>query len=212
MYECYNSQDDQDRNHEDHLTGVGMTSYTWDAVPDSDTVNFENVWRAVLDNWRANWINMGDLISGINPEWAYVTLSGDQSTNLSADDHVEFDTIQEAGSIILATGSGQANGLITLEADQTYELKAVLAADFSGPSGNFRARWYDETGAAYKGQQCEIAALTHTQDHSSIETAFAVFTPSVQSQVSVRIVESIAVAHLHTINVHAMIRKLRTEE
>jgi len=52
--------------------------------------------------------------------YAVVSLSANQTTNLSAGNHVEFDTIDRVGSVAdasavsLSTGAGQANGQVTL--------------------------------------------------------------------------------------------------
>jgi len=63
-------------------------------------------------------------------DYLYASLSADQTTNLTANvHHVEFDQSASRGtSISLATGSGQANGLFTLEGGKTYEIQMHMHA------------------------------------------------------------------------------------
>jgi hypothetical protein len=60
-------------------------------------------------------------------DYLYAGLSADQTTNISEDNHIEFDTSSVVGtSISLATGAGQANGLFTLTGGKLYEVYAHL--------------------------------------------------------------------------------------
>ena len=66
-----------------------------------------------------------------NSDYLYARLSADQTTNLAAGQHVEFDTVvnSRGTSITMSTGSGQANGLFTLTSGKSYLIYCQLAVD-----------------------------------------------------------------------------------
>ena len=54
------------------------------------------------------------------------SLAADQTTNINANDHVEFDTLDEDGGTVLQTGAGQADGIFELGSGTTYYLTVSL--------------------------------------------------------------------------------------
>jgi hypothetical protein len=67
------------------------------------------------------------------PAYAMVALSANQTARLSSGNHVEFDQIARRGTAIaLATGTGQANGLITIAAGKTYLIEVWVGSTNSG--------------------------------------------------------------------------------
>lgn len=77
-------------------------------------------------------------------QWAEIRLSANQTTNVSAGNHVEFDQIVGAsytGLISLATGAGQADGIITLAANRHYAIYTSLGAQIN--EGQAQLRWVD---------------------------------------------------------------------
>ena len=63
------------------------------------------------------------------------SMAADQTTNIAATDHIEFDTLDEDGGITLQTGAGQADGIFELEAGKKYYLTASVRPEFSGATG-----------------------------------------------------------------------------
>ena len=114
-------------------------------------------------------------------------LSTAQFTNLTG--HVEFDTM--TGNIPLSVGTGQANGLFTLQAGIQYKLEACLYIG-CGTSGYAEYQWWDETNnIALPGNQA-INLTTATGGYGGVVSpqgvSCAVITPVTTIQVSLRLV------------------------
>lgn len=83
-------------------------------------------------------------------KYGLYTLSANQTSNISVDNHVEFNT--SAGSLGgLSTGSGQANGIITLPGDMSYKMTFIVCG--SGGTGFTGFQLYDRTNSQYIGGQ-----------------------------------------------------------
>ena len=54
--------------------------------------------------------------------FASASLSADQTTNIAATNHVEFDTLDEDGGVVLQTGAGQLDGIFELGGAKKYYL------------------------------------------------------------------------------------------
>jgi hypothetical protein len=115
----------------------------------------------------------------------------DQTTDLATNDHVEFDDELEndgGGSIVLATGAGQANGLITLAAGKTYSVEAALSMLYSAFQGVIRYQWRDNTGAVLFGNRGVARSLTSDVHEYTPGVAAGIITPSVITVIELRIV------------------------
>jgi hypothetical protein len=142
--------------------------------------------------------------------WASLTLSASQTTNFGVNDHIEFDTIEKSGTFDLSIGAGQADGLLTLEAGKTYELLlSGSLVSFSGAGGYLDLQWYDVTGAVGLGTRCQLVALTSLSDQSEASTVRAIFTPSIQSQVELRILGVADTDSLNAAYISASITQIR---
>ena len=126
-----------------------------------------------------------------DPLYAFLSLSANQTSNLSAGDHVEFDTV--TGNLALSTGTGQANGKVTLKAGKTYSLEGGALASGSNP--NCWCVWYDTTNSQELGQRGgSHNASTGANDQT---IAAAVVTPSTDIIVELRTVISTNVSYLY---------------
>lgn len=123
---------------------------------------------------------------------AFLTLSGNQSSNLSAGNHIEFNTI--VGNLALTTGSGQSNGKVTLLAGKTYWLQCGLVLD-SGSAVNATFAWYTSAGVAIGLNNPVIGpSISTTGGWESLTVA--TYTPTVNTQVELRIVASPALTEI----------------
>lgn len=87
------------------------------------------------------------------------TISVDQIANFGPTNHVEFQNEIEndgGGFISLATGAGQANGLITLAAGKIYVLAAGMNCGFNAALTTARFKWRNNTVAAGFGNVAEV--------------------------------------------------------
>lgn len=125
-----------------------------------------------------------------------VSLAADQTANIAANDHVEFDTKDEDGKIVLQTGSGQADGIFELESGKKYELSAMLRPEFSGATGQLVIAWYDITNSAEIGSRAIYEAQTHASHNANQPVAEAIVTPAANITAEVRIIAVTALTAL----------------
>ena len=89
-------------------------------------------------------------------ETAFLTLSADQTTSISAGDPIRFDT--SVGDLTLATYK------VTLKAKRKYKLISSMYFNFSGNTGDIVYQWYDTTNGAYIGVAANVKALTSSSN------------------------------------------------
>ena len=103
---------------------------------------------------------------------AQLTLSADQTADLAVGNHVEFDTISvipSSGSgISLATGSGQDNGIVTLESGYHYEIVLYTKSDYSDTGGYMGTSIYNITDSAIIGTEAAPIAVDYTGHYDSL--------------------------------------------
>jgi hypothetical protein len=124
------------------------------------------------------------------------SLSADQTTNIAATDHIEFDTKDEDGGIVLQTGAGQADGIFELSSGKKYQLSAHLRPEFSGATGQLVIAWYDITNTAEIGSQAIYESQTHASHNANQPVAEAIITPATNITVEVRIIAVTALTAL----------------
>ncbi len=123
-----------------------------------------------------------------NGEYISASLSTGQTTNLAANDHVEFDQIDEDGGIELQTGSGQANGIFELLSGGKYLLSAQVGPQFSGATGQLVIHWFDRTNSTQLGRRAFYEPHTNTSHFANQPVASVIVTPTTNIDVEVRIV------------------------
>lgn len=119
------------------------------------------------------------------------SLSADQTANLAANDHIEFDSV-EAGTIVLQTGVGQADGIFELKQNKTYVLNAELRPEFSGATGQVVVAWYDITNAGELGKRAIYESQTHASNNANDPMTQYVFKPATDITVELRIISATA--------------------
>ena len=124
------------------------------------------------------------------------SLAADQTTNIAANDHVEFDTLDTDGGITLQTGAGQADGIFELSAGKKYYLSAGLRPEFSGATGSLVVAWYDITNTAEVGKRAIYEPVTQTTDDGNQPKAEVVITPSTNITLELRIISVTALTAL----------------
>jgi len=124
------------------------------------------------------------------------SLAADQTTNIAATDHVEFDTKDEDGGIVLQTGSGQADGIFELLGGRKYILSGQLRPEFSGATGQLVIAWYDITNSAELGSRAIYEAQTHASDNANQPLAEILVTPTANITVELRIISVTALTAL----------------
>lgn len=111
-------------------------------------------------------------------------------TPVATGEHVEFNESVDgvATGIAVSTGVDQAQGIFSnLLAGRSYLLEAGLEVEFDANSGMLEYQWFDVTGAVLIGTQGIAWNIRDSSQVGSQPIATAIFTPSVDSQVEVRI-------------------------
>ena len=126
------------------------------------------------------------------------SLAADQTTNITATDHVEFDTLDEDGGITLQTGAGQADGIFELSAGKKYYLSGALRPEFSGATGQLVVAWYDITNTAEIGKRAIYESQTHASNNANQPKCDVTFTPTTNVTVELRIISVTALTALAT--------------
>jgi len=129
-------------------------------------------------------------------EYLTVSMAADQTTNIAATNHVEFDTIDEDGGIELQTGAGQADGIFELLSGRKYILSAQLRPEFSGTTGLLIVAWYDRTNAAELGSRALYTTQTGAAHNANQPLAQIIVTPDTNIDVEVRIIQVTALTAL----------------
>jgi len=131
------------------------------------------------------------------------SLSADQTSNINATDHIEFDTKDEDGGTGLQTGAGQADGIFELGSGTTYLLEGVVGAEFSGNTGVAVFAWYDITNGAEIGSRAVYHAPTTAGHDPSQPVASAIITPASNITVELRIISETAMDKVEADYSHA---------
>jgi len=132
-----------------------------------------------------------------------VSLSADQTANIAANNHVEFDTKDEDGGIVLQTGAGQADGIFELLGGRKYYLQASLRPEFSGSTGQLEVAWFDQTNSAEIGSRAKYEAQDHSGSDANQPTAATLVTPTTNIVVKLEILSVTALDALANEYCHA---------
>lgn len=130
------------------------------------------------------WNSLPYVDAGASFKYGLYTLSANQTSNFAVNDHIEFNTTQ--GSLGgLSTGSGQANGIITLLAGKTYKITGDFMFLHSA-AGSTGVEIYDRTNSTYLGIANTIYSMNSTSTFSSQQTVLAIVTPTTNIDIDIR--------------------------
>lgn len=109
-----------------------------------------------------------------NKKWALLTLSADQTSNLSINQHIEFDTIIGNG-LTLQTGAGQADGIIELTQNHTYLMFAQAHTLTSISAGSAFWSFFDRDNAVTIGVDDGAAPISRNLDAADTPGIVTIF-------------------------------------
>lgn len=142
-------------------------------------------------------------------EYVFAKLDTLQNANISANDHVKWDTVLASrGSAIsldtttafsAATGAASI-GRFTLKAGLTYKLTAAIPYILgSGATGLLDVQWFDATlNAALPGTICSLLVATTATNDIGGGVAVAIFTPGQDTLVELRLITVTALTQIGT--------------
>ena len=151
------------------LVLVGDQIITLIFDPDADTGDpaVNGAWRVVAGG------------SATGRQLLFATLSADQTSNLTAGNHVEFDTEGIGlGQLVLSTGGGQADGIVSgFIAGRIYNIEYGIRMEGSGNAAALvvRPRINDTTDT---GTTANAITVSSNENQSFIPTGFAIFIPN----------------------------------
>lgn len=119
-------------------------------------------------------------------KYGLYTLSANQTSNFAVGNHIEFNTVQ--GSLGgLSTGSGQANGIVTLAGGKTYKITSTLSLTCSG-QGNGTTQIYDRTNSIFHGSVMGNVTVNHQANDTTAGLTMAIITPGTNINIDLRLV------------------------
>lgn len=110
-----------------------------------------------------------------SPKYLTARLSANQTANLAANNHVEFDTKSaDSGHITLSTGTGQANGIFTIPPGVWVIFAGVLVS-FNAATGAMSLKWENDADDSVIDHNFAISARPYdSADQVSAMTSVAV--------------------------------------
>lgn len=109
-------------------------------------------------------------------KYGLYSLSANQTSNLAVGNHVEFNSKVSGSLNSPSTGSGQANGIITLAANKTYKITGQFCYYYTNNGGANVVQVYDRTNSTYLGMGASAHPLTQTVPLSSFPVLLGIFT------------------------------------
>ena len=191
------------------LVAQGGENYVFDATNHTSIHETTAVWEDVSANLTSfDFVSSiaGGILAGsqvvvrkiVNttavqqPDYLIAALSSNQTTNLNANNHIEFDSFSSRGtSISLATGAGQANGLFTLQGGKTYEIWCNIGIQIN--EGVAQIRWRNDSGDVDlvddTGQTTGFMFFRDNQPNDNVvhPCQTIIFTPSVDTTIKLDI-------------------------
>ncbi len=141
-------------------------------------------WRLVyIDGTDHQLVDLSGDLTIETAKYIAASLSGDQSSNISNGDQIEFDTAPISDGITLSTG------VFTLPAGGTYLVLGSVGALFSGATGSATLQWYNNTGAAAFGKQITITPPSNTTPNAAAAPVVGgLIAPSVDEDIELRLI------------------------
>lgn len=140
-----------------------------------------------------------DAPTGFSPKYLTARLSATQTANLTAGNHVEFDTKSaDSGHITLSTGTGQANGIFTIPAG-VWVLSVGVLAEFNLATGVIGFRFEDDDAGTVIDHNFAVSVRPYdsADQVGSMSTISVILVNSVSVNAKVAIVASTAVTQLN---------------
>lgn len=147
------------------------------------------------------WNSLPYAGTGANTSFKYglYTLSVNQTSNLSVNNHIEFDETQ--GSLGgLSTGTGQENGIITLTGGKTYKITGALGVDYSS-IGALKTRLYDRTNSITLGRDTLYHSPSYNGNYLRPDETLAIIAPVSNIDIELRVTQVndvSSVAHVYS--------------
>lgn len=131
-------------------------------------------------------------------KYGLYTLSGNQTSNLSTGNHIEFNTSQ--GSLGgLSTGSGQENGIITLAGGKTYKITFITYVRFTSTSGVLIGEVYDNTNSTALSSFV-VYPMSNGTNNSSVPINSIIISPETEIDIIVRFTTSTNIEYIFNSN------------
>ena len=134
------------------------------------------------------------LVGGGTKLFAIVGLSATQNTNINANDHIEFDQIEQENAggsgIAVSTGAGQLAGLITLPQGHVFKVTGYINTQFNSATNTLILAIRNNTDAVVLEPHARI--IVNTNSGGSDQPISYIDTTAEAKEIEVRIVSETA--------------------
>ena len=137
-------------------------------------------------NGTTAWNSLSYFGGATSFKYGEYSLSADQTTNIATNNHIEFNTKVGGSLNSPSTGSGQANGVITLPAGKTYKIQLMVCANYSA-AGSITVQMYNRTASALFGMALASYSTTFASNNGPQTSLISFITPSVDTDIEVRL-------------------------
>ena len=117
-------------------------------------------------------------------EYLQASIAVDQ-VNLSNNDNIKFDTVDKSSGSNISLNTG--TGIFTLQAGKTYRLTSEINFEHTA-AAIVQFAWYDITNSTEISERAMVRNAASVGDFSTNPVMKTIFTPTVNTQVSVRVV------------------------
>ena len=148
----------------------------------------------------------GGLGGGGSTTASYLHATGPALSNIAVGTVLTLSNTMSSTGTDISLNTG--NSRFTLKAGNTYRLMAQSMLSNSSPTGAMWFQWYDVTGSAAIGTGGYAMTTDHTSTYSSMPLATAYITPSVDTDVELRISSASPATTLDTHQTYAWIETL----
>ena len=134
---------------------------------------------------------------------AFLTMSANQTTDLTANGKIKFDTIE--GNLNLV------DNRITLKANTKYILHGMFRTYYSGASGYLQCSWYDHTNSVLlTGARSSNLNVSYPINFDSGTGFMATITPTTDIEVEAKILGSTLPSYIASVHTSAWIESVET--
>ena len=145
-----------------------------------------------------------DLVNWTPKQYAYITMSGDQS-GYATNDPVEFDTMLDGNMSF-----DSANYRATLKPNKTYRLSSSIWTSFTGITGQALFGLYNVTNSEWIGNASNQITTSSAGHNGNSSICTATITPTVDTIVEVRVRLATAVTTMYSVYAYWEIQEIDT--
>ena len=180
------------------IVGDDSTSANLNFVSTDEYIELQVNGNKIVDLTEGEFIFAVDV-----QEYGYLTLSGDQTTNITAGNEFEFDGMLNGNLSFSGT-----THRVTLTGGKKYSCLGTGRIAFSGATGSMLFRWFDVTNSKFFGTFADSTPVTNASAKGIQPVAFGIIEPSSDTDIELQITTSVAVNNIKSASSYAYIEEI----